>query len=320
MDSNRPKVSVIVPVWGVEKYIEKCARSLFEQTLDDLEIVFVDDCTPDKSIEILKRVLLDYPNRKDQTKIVSYEKNRGLPQARKAGFEVSEGEYITYCDSDDWVASDMYEALFIKAKEKDYDMVFCDFVYQTDDKVLWAPSYDSSKTSAQLRQDVLSMSISNSTWTKLVHRRVYEKGIYFPTIAMDEDDVLTSQMAYYSKTVGYVKRCLYFHYANPDSMTHVVSEEKKRKNLQDKVTNRKWIIDFYEKQGDESLAYPLFKYKWSVKQLSVELDGKSARGLYPEVNKDMVLGKGLTLKRRIMNFTILYMPGLWQNLKKRAIE
>ena len=61
-----PKVSVIIPVYGVEKYIERCARSLFKQTLDDIEYLFIDDCTPDDSVDVLRNVLEEYPNRKSQ--------------------------------------------------------------------------------------------------------------------------------------------------------------------------------------------------------------------------------------------------------------
>lgn len=75
-------VSILVPVYGVEKYIERCARSIFEQTYRNLDIVFVDDCSPDKSIEILKRVLEDCPKRKAQTRIIRHEQNRGLAAAR----------------------------------------------------------------------------------------------------------------------------------------------------------------------------------------------------------------------------------------------
>jgi glycosyltransferase involved in cell wall biosynthesis len=71
-------VSILVPVYGVEKYIERCARSIFEQTYHNLDIVFVDDCSPDKSIEILKHVLEEYPNRKAQTRIIQHAHNRGF--------------------------------------------------------------------------------------------------------------------------------------------------------------------------------------------------------------------------------------------------
>ena len=80
-----PKLSVVIPVYGVEKYIERCARSLFEQTLDDIEYIFVNDCTKDGSIDILNAVINDYPARKEQVRIVHHEKNKGLPFARQSG-------------------------------------------------------------------------------------------------------------------------------------------------------------------------------------------------------------------------------------------
>ena len=82
------KVSVCIPVYGVEKYIERCARSLFEQTMkDDIEFIFVDDCTPDKSIEILQKVLEEYPERKNQVKIIRHETNKGLTGARNTALK-----------------------------------------------------------------------------------------------------------------------------------------------------------------------------------------------------------------------------------------
>ena len=80
-----PKVSVIIPVYGVEKYIERCARSLFEQTLEDMEFIFVNDCTKDNSIDILLRVIDEYPKRKSQVHILNHEFNKGLPVARQTG-------------------------------------------------------------------------------------------------------------------------------------------------------------------------------------------------------------------------------------------
>lgn len=86
------KVSVLLPVYGVAKYIQRCATSVFEQTYDNLEIIFVDDCTPDDSITILKKALENYPNRKNQTRIVKHEHNRGLSAARNTAVENATGE------------------------------------------------------------------------------------------------------------------------------------------------------------------------------------------------------------------------------------
>ena len=119
------KVSVIIPVYNVEQYIERCARSLFEQTLDDIEYIFVNDCTPDKSMEVLARVLDDYPARKRQVSIINMPVNGGLPKVRRAGVEAATGDYIIHCDSDDWVDVTMYEKMWKKAVEGEYDMVLC---------------------------------------------------------------------------------------------------------------------------------------------------------------------------------------------------
>lgn len=99
---EEPKlVSICVPVYGVEKYIERCARSLFEQTYQNIEYVFVNDCTPDHSIDVLNQVLCDYPERSSSIKVISHSKNRGLAAARNTGVENASGEFILWVDSDD---------------------------------------------------------------------------------------------------------------------------------------------------------------------------------------------------------------------------
>ena len=98
---NEITVSILIPVYNVEKYIERCARSIFEQTYQNLEIIFVDDCTPDNSIEILRRVLGDYPYRQPQTHIIRHDHNRGLGAARNTAMDAATGDYIYFIDSDD---------------------------------------------------------------------------------------------------------------------------------------------------------------------------------------------------------------------------
>mgnify|MGYP000541624267 CR=1 FL=1 len=117
--NKNPLVSVIVPIYGVEPYIEKCARSLFEQSLENMVFIFVNDCTPDKSVEILRQVIEDYPRRYLQIQIIEHEENRGLAMARNSGLLIAKGEYIIHCDSDDWVELDMYEEMYEKAMKYD---------------------------------------------------------------------------------------------------------------------------------------------------------------------------------------------------------
>ena len=104
-----PKVSVIVPVYNAGLYIERCSRSLFAQSLDDMEFIFVDDCSTDNGIEIVERVLDDFPSRKSQVRFLKNEHNLGQAGTRARGIKMATGDYVIHCDSDDWVEPNMYE-------------------------------------------------------------------------------------------------------------------------------------------------------------------------------------------------------------------
>ena len=123
MQTEKPKVSVIVPVYNVEKYIERCAKSLFEQTYDNIEFVFVDDCSNDKSIIILRQLLLDYPKRISHAKIINHDKNRGVAAARNTALEAVSGDFIVWIDSDDWMSKNLIEDLLNIALSSDADIV-----------------------------------------------------------------------------------------------------------------------------------------------------------------------------------------------------
>lgn len=118
---NKYKISVIVPVYGVEKYIDKCLNSLVKQSLKEIEIIVVNDGTKDNSQEIVDKYVKKYPD-----KVKSYIKeNGGQGSARNYGLEKANGEYIGYVDGDDFIERDMYKKLYNKAKEADYDIVVC---------------------------------------------------------------------------------------------------------------------------------------------------------------------------------------------------
>ena len=118
---NKCKLSIIVPVYGVEKYIDKCLNSLVKQSLKEIEIIVVNDGTKDNSQKIIDKYVKEYPD-----KIKSYIKeNGGQGSARNYGLEKANGEYIGYVDSDDFVEKDMYKKLYNKAKKNNYDIVVC---------------------------------------------------------------------------------------------------------------------------------------------------------------------------------------------------
>ncbi len=253
-----PKVSVIIPVYKVEPYIERCARSLFEQTLDDIEYLFVDDCTPDKSVDILIQVLEDYPQRKKQVIIHRMKQNSGLSAVRKWGIMNATGEFVIHCDSDDWVDTDMYRAMYEKAKENNADVVVSDFVLTDGRKILERTKGCSVKDIQTFKYRLLFQKDPWSIWNKLFRRTVYSKDLSFPMENMGEDMVICLQIIMECQRMGYVAEPYYHYFVNNDSITnrrnvstHVRNYESLKANtdliieiLNNKdIKHKKWVIN-----------------------------------------------------------------------------
>lgn len=215
-----PKVSVVVPIYKVERYIERCARSLFEQTLDDMEYIFVDDCSPDNSVNVLNTVLHDYPNRKEQTVILHHESNKGLPIARQTGIKAASGEYIAHCDSDDWVDLDLYEAMYNAAKGKKLDVICCD-CKNTDGESFTIISGGTKTIVNDCICDIMYRKMWWSLCNKLFRRDIYDHDIMYPNYAMGEDMCLCLQLFKNVTSVGYVSGKYYNYYKNPHSIVNV---------------------------------------------------------------------------------------------------
>ena len=222
------KISVIIPVYKVEPYIERCARSLFEQTLDDIEYVFVNDCTPDGSMDVLLRVLEDYPSRKAQVKIVNMPVNSGQAKVREKGVKSVTGDYVIHCDSDDWVDRTMYEKMWKKAVEGEYDMVLCGF-YHSDGKGNDVPVKISWNGGLSVCADLMTDRIECFTWNKLVKREMCGYITTYPKDNMMEDVALVIPLAFHCKSFGLVDEPLYHYSTNPDGISQrAVSMDKVR--------------------------------------------------------------------------------------------
>lgn len=182
------KVSVIIPVYKVEKFVERCVRSLMEQTMDGIEYIFVDDASPDDSILILHKVLVDYPERSERVKILVHSENKGLPAARNTGLAVAKGEYVFHCDSDDFVEKDLLSTLYEVACCEKADIVWSDYYvsYPNNERYMRQPSYDTPEAALK---GMLHGRMKYNVWNKLVKRSLYiEHDITFPAgYAMGED-------------------------------------------------------------------------------------------------------------------------------------
>lgn len=301
-----PKVTVIIPVYGVEKYIERCARSLFEQTLDDIEYLFIDDCTPDKSIEILKRVLDEYPQRKQQVIIHRMEQNSGQAAVRKWGILNATGEYIIHCDSDDWVDVTMYEKLYNKAIEEDADMVWCDY-FNTDGIQSVYKELKYSCEREKVIQGLLRLRIWWSCCNKLIRKSIYDNSITFPKCNVGEDLALTLQIAYYCRHFSYVQESLYYYYYNPNSITLQMSDEKIASNVLGFVDNVSIVDDFYKRKGikeqfkDDFMGLQIF-----AKLPLIGVRGKRGRCIWNKIYPELKLTNVLLHQHTPIYTKILY--------------
>lgn len=310
-NDNMPKVSIIIPVYGVEKYIERCARSLFEQTLDDIEYLFIDDCTPDKSVEILKRVLEEYPHRKSQVVIHRMEQNSGQAKVREWGMQNATGEYVIHCDSDDWVDVHMYEKMYKKSVSADYDIVVCDYYESDGISHVRKNEYISDKVEETM-SSILLKKTHSVLWNKLVKKSIYNNEIIYPIANNAEDYALLVQLAYHSKSFGYVNEPLYFYFYNTSSLTKVMTNENLINRFNQSVSNIGIVESFLRK--NQSLA----KYSDELDCIKViekeilisssfdkELYKKWA-GVYKEIFPRILLNNKINLRRKLRFIGIKY--------------
>lgn len=314
------KVSVIIPVYGVEKYIERCARSLFEQTLEDIEYIFVNDCTKDSSIEILERVISEYESRKGNIKIVNNLHNLGLPQSRKTGLQHATGEYIAHCDSDDWVDRNLYEKLYESATTNQSDIVVCDFLVHRNNGIdlrIGTRTDDINKYIAHLLFQRVPVSMSN----KLIKREIYYRDVCFPTDNMGEDMGTTLQLITYCNHVSHIEGTYYHYDGRTVSITRDISKEATLSRALQASRNVSFAIRFFKDSDDEIIKDGITHLKFMQrKQYYPIIHHKDAYNVwkqtFPEINKDVLFKRSLLISTRERIKFFLILIGIFPILKK----
>ena len=219
--SNSHKISLIVPIYGVERYIAKFANSALGQTYPDIEFIFVNDGTPDRSMEILNAIIeQEYAHLKENIVIIN-KQNEGLPMARKSGLERATGEYILFADSDDWLDTDAVAKVMAVAERTDADIVYFDLIKEYGHRSSYKREREyTAETRIKWIENIFNYRSFGYTVTKCFHRRLYtENNIYFPKSGMHEDICIMSQIIFYAKSLVHLSEGLY-HYRkdNPNAM------------------------------------------------------------------------------------------------------
>ncbi|MCQ2192364.1 MAG: glycosyltransferase [Paludibacteraceae bacterium] len=209
-----PKVSVILPVYGVAQYIAKCTDSLLNQTLDDLEIFFVDDHGPDNSMEIAQQRVAGHP-RAAEFHFIKTPQNMGAGMARNYAIEQATGEYIAFVDSDDWIEPTMFEDLYNRAKQFDADICYGQGIQDFSDgrasNILKNPEMAEGPISHDSRAYFLSHYVSYF-WTFLYKRSlVMDKNIRYPEERCADDSYFVACALFTAQTAAHVDK-VYYHY------------------------------------------------------------------------------------------------------------
>jgi len=273
------KVSIIVPVYNTEKYLEKCLDSLVNQTLDDIEIIVVNDGSPDNSKVILDKYAYNYPN-----KIRVFDKkNGGLSDARNFGLDKAEGEYIGFVDSDDYVEKNMYELLYNKAKSGDFDMVVGNLYMTYEDnnkKDIVKSGVTKDITNSQNLKELVTY-IYPTAWNKIYKSEIckeveFKKGVWF------EDVEWLLRLYPKIKSIGCVDESLYNYLQRENSITYTFNEK-----LYHLIDNMDGVIDYYIENKfyegyKEELEYLYARYAFAtfMKRLAKSKDKKAYKEGY----------------------------------------
>lgn len=302
-----PKVSIIVPFYNVEKYIEKCLDSLANQTLDDIEILLVNDGSKDGSIQIAKKYVEKYPN-----KFIYLEKeNGGLSDARNFAIPYAKGEYIAFLDSDDYVEKDIYERMYKIAKAEKSDMVECDFYWDYPNKT----RKDIGKIYNGTKEALVKIRVV--AWNKLIKREILENTkIQFPKGYRYEDVEFTYKLLPYLNKISFLKQPCIHYIQRSGSISN--SQNERTKEIFDVLDH---VIEYYKEKNiyekyKTQLEYIYIRYAFcssllrmvkikdkKIRNETLDFTWKNVNEKFPEWKKNEILktSKGLNLKYKMYN-------------------
>jgi glycosyltransferase involved in cell wall biosynthesis len=285
-------VSVIVPVYGVERYIERCARSILGQTYTNFEVIFVNDCTKDRSEELLLAVIDQFKNSSVSISLIRHEVNKGISAARETGLLAATGNYVLYVDSDDFIAPDMVETMLEKARLHDSDIVFCDYYEVKEGAHKYVTQSVEHLSSHAMLVAMLSQQRDWTPWNKLFKRELAtSNNVHWPVgINMAEDLLVVVKLFALSKRVDYVNKALYYYNRdNVNSLVNTISINACNQSL----SAIHQTIEFLEHKGlldelNESLVNIKLMLRFNMLYTLDETLLNKLFELYPETNQSIL--------------------------------
>ncbi|MEE1239491.1 MAG: glycosyltransferase [Acutalibacteraceae bacterium] len=291
MNENKPLISVIVPVYKVEQYLERCIRSIISQTYQNLEIILVDDGSPDKCGEICEAFAQN-----DSRIRVYHKENGGLSYARNFGAERACGEYITFIDSDDYIAPNYIEYLLTLLKKYNADISACCMTetyedtadYRRNDEIPNERILVGKEACRELFGNLYSVLVT--ACGKLYKSNIVKK-YPFPVGKIHEDEATTCKYYYEADRVAVGNKCLYAYYQNPESIMHT----KGNTLSPDILWSFEHRAEFFEEHNERKLA----NISWNFILNYFVHDSINNQGRSDNIVKTFAKGKRVGLKTRL---------------------
>lgn len=238
---NERLISIVVPIYNAEQYFARCLKSLFEQDYLNIEYVFINDCTPDNSMDILNDILEEYPMRKKSTNIITNKKNKGIAETRNIGVAVATGDYILFVDSDDYIDTNMVSRLCEVAIENDTDIVLCNQILIESVK-----GNDVLKISYTDKREYLNKILHGQfpccIWGKLIKKALFinHSVAAMPGINHGEDLQVMIPLYYYAHNINVADTTYFYNKFNASSSTNTLKTE----GIVSMIKSYKMVADF----------------------------------------------------------------------------
>jgi len=266
MSAQNPIISILVPIYNTQKYLSRCLDSILNQTIRNIEVICVNDASPDNSLRILNK----YARKDSRIIVIDKRQNEGLPQARRSAIVRSNGQYILPIDSDDWIEENICEYLYYAAVFGGYDIVCCGYFEERRyRRHIFNAQILPEEKSQKIKHGIFGFGNAKVVWNKLVKKDVFER-IMFPIENNGEDCYISCQNFYYADKIGYYPKPLYHWRYSDKSLTANKSLAQKR--YEDRKANYEHIIEFCKEKFGNDLS--IFEPELSARMKWLEEEQK----------------------------------------------
>ena len=317
-----PKISVIVPVYNVEKYLNRCIDSILNQTFKDFELILVNDGSTDNSGKICD----DYAIRDKRIRVI-HKENGGLSSARNIGIKNSKGNYLGFVDSDDYIHPNMYEILYNSCKAYNAEISICSFkkVYENDivdyviDSNTYIEEYDNLEALHKLFDE-------NGVQFVIACNKLYKKEIFddleYPINKIHEDDFIIHKVLYKSKKIIYIYEYLYYYFQRSDSIINTEFNIKKIDGLEAYLDRISFFKSIKNKELTEKAEFlysrEFFRiyYKLKNEVKSSYKERKNIRNKFILLYKDILKNPYYFFKEKVLILTFVINPWLYEKFNE----